>query len=65
MEAMRKAGLAKDIKEIKEELRQIRAIIDDTHLTPAERRQIAQARKEMSEGKYVTLEQFERDMGWR
>lgn len=46
-----------------EEYLQLRKIIPVVKLTRAEKRDLEQARKDHKQGKYITLEEFEHELG--
>lgn len=46
-----------------EEYLQLRKIIPVVKMTPAQRRDLEQARKDYKQGKYITLEQLEHELG--
>lgn len=55
-----------EIKELKKEVSFIKKnIVDpDTILTPAEKRQVRQAMKELKEGKTTSLSELKKELGW-
>lgn len=46
-----------------EELLKLRKIVPLVKLTPAQKRDLEQARKEYARGEYITLERLERELG--
>lgn len=65
MEAMRKTDLQKEIKALRRDLNKLRREFEDTQLTADDIEAMEAGRRDLAEGKAISLEQYMRDRGWK